>query len=182
MKSATGGNFLARKADLTKSRKGGRAIDDFLIVEDESFDADRLGATLHIMFGYGIEVRRAKTLGLALDAVIARKPQVIFLDDYLKPNDNATQTIPFLKRCGYDGPIIVVSGAVDRNRRSTLIRAGAIDVIHKDDLDTVRVSEALARIVPATESVSSAAATGEPPVSEAAAPGPPSGLTTGKTD
>lgn len=49
------------------------------MVEDENFDADRLRATLHIMFGYGIEVRRAKTLGSApLDAVIERKPEMIF--------------------------------------------------------------------------------------------------------
>ena len=146
MKDPTGGNFLARKSDLTKTRKGLPDIDDILIVEDETFDADRLRATLHIMFGYGIKVRRAKTLGSALDAVIESKPQVIFLDDYLKPNDNATQTIPFLRHCGYDGPIVVVSGDVDRPRRNMLVKAGAVDVIHKDELDSVRIAEALAKI------------------------------------
>ncbi|MGE0698585.1 MAG: response regulator [Hyphomicrobiaceae bacterium] len=146
MPKSTGGNFLARKADITKTRMGQPGLADVLIVEDENFDADRLRATLHIMFGYGIEVRRAKTLGSALDAVIERKPEMIFLDDYLKPNDNATHTIPFLRRCGYDGPIIVVSGEVDRQRRGVLIKAGAVDVIHKDDLDSVRIAEALARM------------------------------------
>lgn len=146
MKSPTGGNFLARKSDVTKLRKDLPELNDFLIVEDENFDADRLRATLHIMFGYGIEVRRAKTLGSALDQVIEKKPEMVFLDDYLKPNDNATQTIPFLRRCGYTGPIVVVSGAVDRHRKSTLSKAGAIDVIHKDDLDSVRIAEALARV------------------------------------
>ncbi|MDX2158638.1 MAG: response regulator [Hyphomicrobiaceae bacterium] len=146
MKKSTGGNFLARKADLTKSRMGGPTLSDILIVEDENFDADRLRATLHIMFGYDIQVRRARTLGSALDAVIERAPEVVFLDDYLKPNDNATQTIPFLRKCGYQGPIVVVSGAVDRQRRTTLLKAGAADVIHKDELDSVRVSEALARV------------------------------------
>jgi response regulator of citrate/malate metabolism len=146
MKSPTGGNFLTRKSDVTKTRKDLPEFNDFLIVEDENFDADRLRATLHIMFGYGIEVRRAKTLGSALDQVIEKKPELIFLDDYLKPNDNATQTIPFLRRCGYAGPIVVVSGAVDRQRKTTLAKAGAIDVIHKDDLDSVRIAEALARV------------------------------------
>ena len=146
MKSPTGGNFLAKRSDLTKSRKGLPDISDFLIVEDENFDADRLRATLHIMFGYTIQVRRAKTLGSALDAVIERRPELVFLDDYLKPNDNATQTIPFLRRCGYEGPIVIISGAVDRHRRTTLIKAGAVDVIHKDDLDSVRVAEALERV------------------------------------
>lgn len=146
MKNRAGGNFLARKSDLTKSRKDGPAIESFLIVEDENFDAQRLRAALHIMFGYEIDVRHAKTLGSALDAVIARKPGIVFLDDYLKPNDNATQTIPFLRRCGYDGPIVVVSGEVDRPRRNMLVKAGAVDVIHKDELDSVRIAEALARI------------------------------------
>ena len=146
MAKSTGGNFLAKKADITKARMGQPTINDILIVEDENFDADRLKATLHIMLGYGIGVRRAKTLGSALDAVIERHPEVIFLDDYLKPNDNATQTIPFLRRCGYEGPIVVVSGEVDRRRRGMLLKAGAIDVIHKDDLDSVRISEAMTRI------------------------------------
>lgn len=146
MAKSTGGNFLAKKADVTKTRMGLPAVHDILIVEDENFDADRLKATLHIMFGYGIEVRRAKTLGSALDAVIERHPEVIFLDDYLKPNDNATHTIPFLRRCGYAGPIVVVSGEVDRKRRGILVKAGAIDVIHKDDLDSVRIAEAMARM------------------------------------
>jgi response regulator of citrate/malate metabolism len=146
MSNSTGGNFLAKKADVTKTRMGLPPLSDVLIVEDENFDADRLRATLHIMFGYAIQVRRAKTLGSALDAVIERHPELIFLDDYLKPNDNATQTIPFLRRCGYSGPIVVVSGAVDRQRRGVLIKAGAIDVIHKDDLDSVRIAEALARV------------------------------------
>lgn len=141
-----GGTFLTRKSDVTKSQQATARPNDILIVEDENFDADRLRATLHIMFGYGIEVRRARTLGSALDCVIERHPQLIFLDDYLKPSDSATQTIPFLRHCGYAGPIIVVSGQVDRLRRAMLVKAGAIDVIHKDDLDSVRIFEALARV------------------------------------
>ena len=160
MAKSTGGNFLAKKADVTKTRMGLPALTDILIVEDENFDADRLRATLHIMFGYEIEVRRAKTLGSALDAVIERHPEVIFLDDYLKPNDNATHTIPFLRRCGYAGPIIVVSGEVDRQRRGVLIKAGAIDVIHKDDLDSVRIAEAMAAMHAAADGSASVAKSG----------------------
>jgi response regulator of citrate/malate metabolism len=140
-----GGTFLTRKSDAVKTQREGARPSDVLIVEDENFDADRLRATLHIMFGYAIDVRRARTLGSALDCVIERQPELIFLDDYLKPSDNATHTIPFLRRCGYVGPIIVVSGQVDRQRRAMLVKAGAVDVIHKDDLDSVRIAEALAR-------------------------------------
>ena len=114
--SGSGGDFLARKSDATKARQSLPTVKDILIVEDETFDADRLKATLHVMLGYDIELRRASTLGSALDCVIARRPEIVFLDDFLKPTDNASQTIPFLRRAGYDGPIVVVSGQVDRQR------------------------------------------------------------------
>ncbi len=46
-----------------------------------------------------------------------------------------------------DGAARVTSkGMVDRQRRAVLVAAGAADVIHKDDLDSVRVAEALTRV------------------------------------
>lgn len=142
----SGGDYLAKRSGVTKSRANLPQIANILIVEDETFDADRLKATLHLMFGYEIEIRRAATLGRALDEVIAQTPEIIFLDDVLKPSDNAAQTLPFLRRAGYEGPVVVVSGQVTRRRKSVLIEAGASDVIHKDEVDSVRVAEALHRV------------------------------------
>lgn len=144
--SRSGGDFLDKKSGITKSRQTLRTVRDVLIVEDETFDADRLKATLHLILGYDIEIRRAATLGSALDAVIARQPEIVFLDDVLKPSDNAGHTIPFLRHAGFTGPIVVISGQATRQRRATLLEAGAIDVIHKDDVDSVRVGEALQRV------------------------------------
>lgn len=146
MAERSGGEFLARKSDVTKQRKDMPALSSVLIVEDESFDADRLKATLHVMFGYGLDVRVAKTIGAAIDAVMQRRPDIVFLDDYLKPSDNATHTIPFLRRGGYDGPLVVVSGAVDRARRNLLSKSAVLDIIHKDDVDSVRIAEAIAKL------------------------------------
>jgi CheY-like chemotaxis protein len=142
----TGGDFLARKSDITKLRKAMPAFRDVLVVDDEAPDADRIKATLRVMFGYDVEVRRASTLGSAVDCVLAKRPQLIFLDDILKPSDRATDTIPFLRRAGYDGPIVVISGQVTKKRRSELTSAGATDVIHKDELDSVRLAESLLRV------------------------------------
>jgi len=144
--SGSGGDFLAKKSDLMRARAGLPALKDVLVVEDENLDADRMFATMRVMFGYGVEVRRASTLASAVDSVIAKKPEIIFLDDILKPSDNASQTIPFLRRAGYEGPIVVVSGQVTRTRRTALLEAGATDVIHKDDVDSVRLTEALQRV------------------------------------
>ncbi|MCB1505668.1 MAG: response regulator [Hyphomicrobiaceae bacterium] len=142
----SGGDYLAKRSGVTKSRAGLPVLKDILIVEDETFDADRLKATLHLMLGYDVEIRRAATLGRALDEVIARSPEIVFLDDVLKPSDNAAQTLPFLRRAGYDGPVVVVSGQATRKRKSVLLEAGAADVIHKDEVDSVRVAEALHRV------------------------------------
>lgn len=121
-------------------------LKDVVVVDDENIDADRMLATLRVMFGYDVVVRRAATIGVALDLVMAKTPDIVFLDDILKPSDDAAQTIPFLRRANYSGPIIVVSGQVTRTRRTILLAAGATDVIHKDDVDSVRLTEALTRV------------------------------------
>jgi DNA-binding NarL/FixJ family response regulator len=143
----SGGDFLAKKSDITKLRKALPSLQNVLVIEDETFDADRLKATLRVMLGYDLDVRRAATLGTAVDAVLANRPELIFLDDVLKPSDNALDTIPFLRRAGYTGPIVVVSGQVTRKRRIELMAAGANDVIHKDDVDSVRLAEAMIRVL-----------------------------------
>ena len=145
--SGSGREFLARKTDATKARQSLAAPDDVLIVDDNSFDADTVRAILHVLFGYEIAIRRAKTLGSAVDSVMAKKPSLIILDDILPPSDTAIDTIPFLRGTGYSGPIVVVSGGVTQRRRVDLIAAGASDVVHKDDLDSVRLSEALQRVL-----------------------------------
>jgi DNA-binding NarL/FixJ family response regulator len=139
----TGSEFLARKSDLTRMRQRIPGLKEVLVIDDNNFDADSLRASLNMMFGYNLTMRRAKSLGSALDCVIERKPDLVFLDDILPPTDTAATSIPFLRRSGFEGPIIVVSGEMTRNRRQELLRLGASDVIHKDDLDSVRISEAL---------------------------------------
>ena len=161
--SGSGGEFLAKKSDITRLRKGLPDLRDVLIVEDETMDADRLKATLRVMFGYDVDLRRAATLARALDCIIARKPEIIFLDDVLKPSDNATQTIPYLRRAEYTGPIVVVSGQVTKNRRNDLLAAGATDVIHKDDVDSVRLAEALLRVFSAQDPKTAHTAIAEKP-------------------
>lgn len=144
--SGSGGEFLAKKSDVTRLRKALPELRDILIVEDEAMDADRLKATLRVMFGYDLIVRRAATLAKALDAIIEKKPDLVFLDDMLKPSDTALVSIPYLRRADYAGAIVVVSGQVTKSRRNELLSVGATDVIHKDDVDSVRLAEALLRV------------------------------------
>jgi CheY-like chemotaxis protein len=71
---------------------------------------------------------------------MAKKPQIDFLADLLKPSDTALQAVPYLRSAAYAGPIVVISGQVTKKRRIALEAAGANDVIHKDELDTKFVS------------------------------------------
>lgn len=139
-----GGDHLEKKSELVRARSSLGVFHDILIVDDDTLDAERLRATLHVLFGYETQIRCASSLGDAVDRVIEHKPSVLFLDDILKPSATASQAMPVLRDAGYAGPIIVVSGQVTHARRSSLIAAGASDVIHKDDVDSVRVAEALA--------------------------------------
>ncbi len=138
--------FLVRRANAEVRRSDIPPYRDFLIVDDHQMDSDVLTARLHSWFGYDIEVRTAASLGAALDCIQERMPEVIFLDDILPPSENAIGNIPHLRKMGFEGPIIVISGLVDRQRRLDLLEAGASDVIHKDNLSSLEIAESLLRV------------------------------------
>jgi len=142
---STGSGHLAKRSDLASARAKQEQPVEILIVDDEPLDAERLTATLRVLFGYQVQIRWARSLGDAVKCLAERLPTLTFLDDILKPSDDAFLSIPELRRAGYDGPIIVVSGAVTQARRSRLLAGGASDVIHKDDVDSVRLAEAVDR-------------------------------------
>jgi DNA-binding NarL/FixJ family response regulator len=141
-----GGSHLAKTSQLVAARVKLGPARDVLVIEDETQDAERLAATLRVIFGYELRVHLASSPSEAVDKVVESKPSLVFLDDILKPSANALQTMPLLRGAGYEGPIIVISGEVTHSRRSSLLAGGASDVIHKDDVDSVRVAEAIAHL------------------------------------
>lgn len=152
--NSTGRDYLAHLSTLTALRKSLPPIKDVLVVEDEKFDGERMQGTLRKIFGQGLEIRRACTLTSALDLVLDKPPQLVILDDYLHPTDTAMDSIPLIRRAQYEGPIIVVSGRLDRKRKLQLRNAGASSSIHKDDLDSgsivAAVTEAFGVSLPKT--------------------------------
>lgn len=140
-----GSDFLSRRSKVAQAKTLLPDLKDILVVEDRGFDAKRMTATLHQLFGREATIRVAASLDKAIDAVLQSPPNLIFLDDYLEPNDSALETIPLVRRAGYDGPIIVLSGELDRGREIALRRAGADEAIHKDKLDYVKLGEAVLR-------------------------------------
>ena len=76
--AGSGGNFLAKKSGVIRARAGLPDLTDVLVVEDENIDSDRMFATLRVMYGYDVKVRRAATLATAVDEVLKDKPQIVF--------------------------------------------------------------------------------------------------------
>ncbi len=145
----TGADYLAHKSDLAKSRKDLPDYKDILIVEDEALASDRMAATLRGLFGQDLEVRRARTVNMAIDLMLKKLPDLIMLDDYVGPNDTALDSLPLIRHTKFTGPVIVVSGRMSRHRRAELLAKGADETINKDDLDSGSMSESLLRLVAA---------------------------------
>ena len=68
------------------------------------------------------------------------------LDDYMGPTDRADDALPLIRRAGFMGPIVVVSGELNRNRRTQLLRLGVADAINKDDLDSGSIGKVLLQL------------------------------------
>lgn len=135
---------MTRRSNLVTSRVRLDLPAEILIVGDET-GAERLAATLRVLFGYQVAIRWACSLGDALDNLAERSPAHIFLSDIRRSPADAVVTTTELRRAGYGGPIIVVTDDVTQACRTRLITAGAGDVIHKDDICSVRVAEAFDR-------------------------------------
>lgn len=139
-------DHLRARSQLTKSVRDLPPIKDILIIDDEPADARWLISALRLVCGQETTIRHAGTLGSALDELKAAPPRVVFLDDHLSPVDSAQSTLPFLRRAGYEGPVVMVSGALTRTRIAELVRLGAVATLHKDDVDSRLVAELLLSI------------------------------------
>lgn len=143
----TGADYLVDKSDLARIAKSMPRFREIVVFEDERLDADRMLATLRTMLGYDdIEVRRARTLTSGIDLLLQRKPDLVLLDDYMGPVDRAHDALPMIRRAGFDGPVVVVSGQLTRNRRNELIRLGVADAINKDDLDSGSIGRIMVQL------------------------------------
>lgn len=150
--SRKSGDHLVLRSDVAQAKQSKLPdINDIVIVEDETFDAKRLAAIVNLVIGRQTTIRIAPSLNKAIDAVLQSSPDLMFLDDYLEPSDSALDTMPMVRRAGYQGPIVVISGKLDRGRLVELKKAGASDAVHKDELNSVDLGALLVRIFEAQE-------------------------------
>ncbi len=143
----TGRDFLEKRSELGKRFQAAVLPLDVLVVEDRESDLRLILSSLRIVLGATSTLRSAASRGAMQDAVKLQSPNLIFLDDLLQ-YDRAELTIPALKAAGYHGAVIIISGLVTRTRLVELNRLGVVDVIHKDDLNSSRLKEAVLKSLP----------------------------------
>ena len=138
----TGRDYLEKRSEVAKRFQALAASLDILIVDDRERDQKLILSTLRLIMGATSTIRSASNRRAMLDAVKSKTPSLIFLDDLLHA-ERAETTIPALRNAGYLGPIVMISGLMTRIRRVELSRIGVADIVHKDDLNTSRLKEAV---------------------------------------
>ena len=159
-------DFLRQKSGVHKSRIASARVEDILIIEDSQFDGKTMAALLRSAFGRDTVVRHASSLMRAKNMLLERMPDLVILDDIMPPKDRADTSLPYLRQSGVEAPIVVVSGEMTRLRRLTLLQAGANEVLHKDDLNVMRLVEAAIPRDKRPEALAGPAATSDETIEE----------------
>jgi PAS domain S-box-containing protein len=103
-----------------------------LLVEDNEDDAALIVRTIE-QAGTPVESRRVETAAQLRDAFGDGSWDAIVCD-YTLPQLDAPSALRIAQSVGFDGPFIVVSGAVDEEMTVAAMRAGAHDYVMKGDL------------------------------------------------
>jgi two-component system nitrogen regulation response regulator NtrX len=102
---------------------------DILIVDDE---ADIRELVAGILQDEGHATRTARDGDEALSAVVARRPDLVFLDIWLKGSRlDGLQLLDSLKQQHPELPIVMISGHGNTETAASAIKRGAYDLIQK---------------------------------------------------
>jgi two-component system, NtrC family, nitrogen regulation response regulator NtrX len=102
---------------------------DILIVDDE---ADIRELVSGILQDEGHDTRTARDSDEALSAVIARRPNLVFLDIWLRGSRlDGLQLLDSLKQQHPELPIVMISGHGNKETAVSAIERGAYDFIEK---------------------------------------------------
>jgi two-component system, NtrC family, nitrogen regulation response regulator NtrX len=102
---------------------------DILIVDDE---ADICELVAGILQDEGHDTRTARDSDEALSAVVARQPNLVFLDIWLRGSRlDGLQLLDNLKQQHPELPIVMISGHGNKETAVSAIKRGAYDFIEK---------------------------------------------------
>lgn len=141
--SSSGREHLTRRSKVTRRLKAMLPIASVLIIDDNDVEGEALMATLRLILGHDTPLHFARRLPDARRLLQSEVPAVVFLDDRLGHSVSAEVSLSMLRASGYTGKPILLSGMLTRARLIELKRLEVSDIIHKDDLDALRIMEAL---------------------------------------
>jgi two-component system, NtrC family, nitrogen regulation response regulator NtrX len=102
---------------------------DILIVDDE---ADIRELVAGILQDEGHDTRTARDSDEALSAVVARQPNLVFLDIWLRGSRlDGLQLLDSLRQQHPELPIVMISGHGNKETAVSVIKRGAYDFIEK---------------------------------------------------
>jgi DNA-binding NarL/FixJ family response regulator len=136
-------SFLRRRGAMVRASRRELGVHEALLIAPQSAEASLVEAMLRLLYGYDTHVSVARTLGAGLDQLLAGMPDVVLLSDRLPPQDDAVSVMPILRRCGYQGPIVVIGLTEGRARVRELKQAGAADAIGRYEIEGARFAEAM---------------------------------------
>jgi CheY-like chemotaxis protein len=139
-------SVLVRKSELAKRIRALPPLRNIMVIDDNDQDARHATVVLRMLLGPELVVTSHRYLAKAVAELQRTMPDLIILDDHLPPMDRAETSLKALQRFGFKGPFIVMTGMLDRQRKFELEQLGPLGLIHKDDLDSFSLSEALTRL------------------------------------
>lgn len=138
-----GRDFLERRSRLMRKLMDHVRLSSVHIIDDSRFDADVLASNLRKVLGRDVRIGISLAAANLKSQWSERHPDVVFIDDRLGQGTTALTVMPLLRRMGYIGPMVAVSGLLTPQRRAELVRAGASGTLHKDDYHSLRLIELL---------------------------------------
>ncbi len=143
-----GAPHLARRGVMISQARTLVGDTRILIADDTTADVKYMMTTIRIIVGNSVEIVTAPSIRKAVETVRSKAIGLIFIDDRISGIETFENSVPQLRGAGFGGPLIVISGFLTPERRRLLFELGAVDAIHKDDLEGLRLAEAIVRALP----------------------------------
>ena len=141
------GDHMASKLDAFRSGPLQALARDIMIVTSTPAEASVLVSMLRAVFGRQFNARHLQAMGNTLEEAARKAPKLILLREDIDPGSIAGESVVKLVAAGFTCPIVVICEHLTVGDAVRLRQAGALDVIERDDLNSVRLSQALARAV-----------------------------------
>lgn len=144
----TASEHIVSKHDAFTSEAVQSLVKNTLIVGGSKGDTRLLISLLRAALGRHVDAALAIGADEALRAYASARPELVLVRDNPDRAMNAAETIERLRAAGATAPVIVIHGALSARDAVVLRRLGVLDAIDADDLDSVRLFEALLKAVP----------------------------------